>query len=131
MDFSEETLLPRRPYLLRAIYQWLIDNGLTPLVLVDATSVGVSVPMKYVKSGKIVLNIAPYSIGNCDMNNEGLEFNARFDGSLEHLYIPMAAIEAIYARENAAGLSFSPEPHYLQNQSNSDNKTKPNFRIIK
>lgn len=135
MEFSDETLLPRRPYLFRAFYDWIIDNELTPLIVVDATIPGVHVPKGYIKDAKIVLNIALASVGNYRVDNQCIEFNARFNGILEPIYIPMSALEAIYARENGAGLGFSPEPHYDLKEGKTDipvaAKIKPAFRVVK
>jgi len=108
---------PNRPYLLRAFYQWLLDNECTPHLVVNAELPGVQVPFEHVKDGQIVLNIAPHAIGDIEMSNERVMFSARFSGKPFQLIIPMAAIMAIYARENGAGTLFEDEPFYLeQNQ---------------
>jgi len=115
---------PNRPYLLRAFYQWLLDNECTPHLVVNADLPGVQVPYEHVKDGQIVLNIAPHAIGDIEMSNERVMFSARFGGKPFQLIIPMAAINAIYARENGAGTMFEDEPYYLeqehQQQSDSD-----------
>ena len=103
---------PNRPYLLRAFYEWLVDNDCTPHLVVDATKPGVQVPLQYVKDGQIVLNIAPAAVGNLEMTNELVSFNARFGGQPHQLWVPMAAVMAIYARENGAGTMFEAEPAY-------------------
>lgn len=103
---------PRRPYLLRAHYDWLLDNELTPHLVVDITAAEVNVPMEYARDGQIVLNIAPRAIGNLDISNDGVQFNARFGGVPRHVSVPMAAIIAVYARENGAGMMFEPEAAY-------------------
>lgn len=137
MELSD--MLPRRPYLFRAFYDWILDNELTPYVVVDATRFGVDVPTEYVKDGQIVLNIAPQSVGNFILNNEGIQFSARFGGVPRHIIVPMSAIEAIYARENGAGLGFEPEPQYdkaeealkAKSQSDGPAKGRPAFRVVK
>jgi len=115
---------PNRPYLLRAFYQWLLDNECTPHLVVNADLPGVQVPYEHVKDGQIVLNIAPHAVGDIEMSNERVMFSARFGGKPFQLIIPMAAINAIYARENGAGTMFEDEPYYLeqehQQQSDSD-----------
>uniref|UniRef100_Q0I2N0 Stringent starvation protein B n=1 Tax=Histophilus somni (strain 129Pt) TaxID=205914 RepID=Q0I2N0_HISS1 len=104
--------LPKRPYLLRAYYDWLIDNDLTPYLVVNATYSGVKVPVEYVKDGQIVLNLSANATGNLLLNNEAIQFNARFQGVSRDIYIPMGAALAIYARENGDGVMFEPEAFY-------------------
>lgn len=105
-------LTPSRPYLLRAYYEWLMDNQLTPHVVVDAFVKNTQVPMQYVKDGQIVLNISSSAVGELTIDNEAVQFNARFGGVPQLVYLPMAAIIAIYARENGAGTVFELEPAY-------------------
>lgn len=107
-------LSPRRPYLLRAFYDWLLDNQLTPHLVVDVTLPGVTVPMEFARDGQIVLNIAPRAVGNLELASDCVRFNARFGGVPFQVYVPMAAVLAIYARENGAGTMFEPEPAYEQ-----------------
>lgn len=108
-----KALTPNRPYLLRAYYDWLMDNQLTPHVVVDAFVTGTQVPQQYVKDGQIVLNIAAGAVGNLQISNEFVEFSARFGGVPQQVILPMAAIVAIYARENGAGTVFDIEDSYL------------------
>ena len=105
-------LSPRRPYLLRAFYEWLLDNQLTPHLVVDVTQPGVLVPMEYARDGQIVLNIAPRAVGNLELANDEVRFNARFGGVPRQVSVPLAAVLAIYARENGAGTMFEPETAY-------------------
>lgn len=104
------SVTPSRPYLLRALYEWLNDNELTPQVVVDAGVVGVDVPQEYVQDGQITLNIAPSAVRDLLMDNVGLGFSARFGGVPRNIYVPMAAILAIFARENGMGMGFGMEP---------------------
>lgn len=108
---SQKTL-PKRPYLLRAYYDWLVDNDFTPYLVVDATYSGVNVPVEYVKDGQIVLNLSANATGNFLLNNEAIQFSARFQGVPRDIYIPMGAALAIYARENGDGVMFEPEAIY-------------------
>uniref|UniRef100_E6XNG3 Stringent starvation protein B n=1 Tax=Shewanella putrefaciens (strain 200) TaxID=399804 RepID=E6XNG3_SHEP2 len=108
-----KSLTPNRPYLLRAYYDWLMDNQLTAHVVVDAFVKGTQVPQQYVKDGQIVLNIAAGAVGNLQISNEFVEFNARFGGVPQQVLLPMASIIAIYARENGAGTVFDVEDAYL------------------
>ncbi|QIZ77869.1 ClpXP protease specificity-enhancing factor [Ferrimonas lipolytica] len=103
---------PTRPYLLRGFYEWMLDNELTPHLVVNANAVGVQVPTQFVEDGQIVLNIAPHAIGNLQLGNDVVQFNARFGGKPHAIYVPLAAVEAIYARENGAGTAFAPEEAY-------------------
>lgn len=110
MDISQMT--PRRPYLLRAFYDWLLDNNLTPHLVVDATLPGVQVPLQFVQDGQIILNIVPRAVGNLELSNDGIRFNARFGGTPHTVIVPMYAVQAIYARENGAGTMFEAEDVY-------------------
>lgn len=102
-------LSPRRPYLLRALYDWILDNDLTPHVVVDATWPLVTVPQQFVKDGQIVLNIAPSAVQAFYMDNDGVRFRARFGGQEQRIELPIGSILAIYARENGAGSIFEAE----------------------
>jgi len=105
-------LTPNRPYLLRAYYDWLMDNQLTPHVVVDAFVPGTQVPQQYVKDGQIVLNITAGAVINLHIDNESIVFSARFGGVPQQVILPMASIVAIYARENGAGTVFEQEEAY-------------------
>lgn len=100
----------RRPYMLRAVYEWLVDNQLTPHLVVAANTPGCQVPFEFVEDGQIVLNIAPSAVGNLQLANDSVEFNARFSGKPHHVIVPMHAVVALYARENGAGTVFDEEP---------------------
>lgn len=102
-------LTSNRPYLIRALYEWLADNGLTPLILVDATYPEVHVPLAHVQDGKIILNIAMAAVQELQLGNEMIEFRARFSGKPEAISVPVAAVQAIYARENSTGMAFPEE----------------------
>jgi len=112
-------MTPRRPYLLRAHYEWLLDNDMTPHLVVDVTVPAVNVPMEFARDGQIVLNVAPRAVGNFEITNEEVRFNARFGGVPRQVYVPMAAIMAVYARENGAGMMFEPEAAYDEELSAS------------
>ncbi|HTT09131.1 MAG TPA: ClpXP protease specificity-enhancing factor [Gammaproteobacteria bacterium] len=95
-----------KSYLLRAFYDWIVDNGLTPYVLVDARQRGVEVPLQYVQDGKIILNIAPGAVHTLSMDPKGLSFSARFRGIAQDIHVPLPAIKAVYAKENGRGMVF-------------------------
>ncbi|MFG6159779.1 ClpXP protease specificity-enhancing factor [Halomonas sp. 1390] len=99
-----------RPYMARALYQWLLDNELTPYIVVDAEQEGVEVPRQFVQNGQIVLNLAPSAIRDFAMENAAVSFSARFGGQPMQVMVPMEALIAIYARENGVGMVFGHEP---------------------
>ncbi len=93
-----------RPYLLRALNEWINDNGMTPHLLVDAERDGVQVPASSVKDGKVVLNIAPRAVAQLHIDNQGVSFLARFGGVSQSVYVPIGAVLAIYAQETGQGM---------------------------
>lgn len=101
--------LPRRPYLLRALTDWIIDSGHTPHVLVDATQSGVAVPPEHVKDGRIVLNLSPAAVRGLAIGRDAVTCDGRFGGRAFSLYLPMASIVAVYARETGEGMVFEAE----------------------
>ena len=107
MSSTPEGMTSNRPYLLRALYEWITDNGLTPHVLVDAGFEGVDVPDHAIAEGKIVLNIATGATEHLLLENEVIFFHARFSGKPYKITVPMAAVIAIYARENGQGMMFA------------------------
>jgi stringent starvation protein B len=96
----------RRPYLIRAFYDWIMDNGLTPYLSVDADYAGVEVPTGYVVEGRIVLNISPASVHNLELGLEYILFDARFSGQSFQIVVPVKAVLAIFAKENGEGMAF-------------------------
>ena len=98
-----------RPYLLRALYEWIMDNGLTPYMLVDALFEGVEVPDQHVQDGKIVLNVSPSAVDGLELGNDWVLFSARFGGVDTRIFIPEQAVLAIYASETGKGMSFDIE----------------------
>ena len=104
-----ENMTSNRPYLVRAIYDWISDNGLTAHVLVDAEFPGVEVPREYVQDGRIVLNVSASAVQGFIADNDELTFSARFGGRPMTLRVPMDAVLAVYARENGQGMVFDPE----------------------
>lgn len=101
-------MVSTKPYLVRAIYEWCVDQGFTPYVAarVDANT---RVPPGYAKDGQIVLNVASDATNQLSMDNEMVSFQARFNGAVHHIVIPMANVSAVYARENGHGMAFEPE----------------------
>ena len=106
MSEKDLPLSPSRPYLARAIYDWICDNNLTPHLLVDATQKYTMVPEQFIQDGQIVLNIAPHAVHAFNMDKQAISFSARFGGISRDIYVPFQALLGIYARENGQGLFF-------------------------
>lgn len=127
-----------RPYLLRAMYEWIIDNGMTPLLVVNADPArGAQVPQNYIENGRIILNVHPAAVKDLDLGNQAVIFGARFGGAPFQIYVPMTAVMAIYARENGKGFAFNdnPEQNSEGPQDNEDNSSgrrpAPHLTIVK
>lgn len=105
------SITPTRPYMVRALYQWIEDNALTPYLMVDATAPHVQVPTEHVQDGRIVLNIASRATGNMSMENDFVHFSARFGGVSQEIWVPLPAILGIYAKENQQGMFFDPNEY--------------------
>ena len=109
MSEDSAPMTSHRPYLLRALYEWIADNGMTPHLLVDATRPAVQVPMHAVKDGKIVLNVAERAVLRLEMGNDVISFSARFGGVSHSVSVPVSAVLAIYARETGQGMALPEE----------------------
>jgi len=127
-----------RPYLIRALYEWLLDNDLTPHLLIDADYDNVIVPRQFVEEGRIVLNINPSAVMNLEMTNEIISFNARFGGKETDVLIPPLAVLGIYARENGRGMLFPDEMEGVGNDDDPDDtdptpppKGRPSLKVVK
>ena len=110
MTEAAPRMTSHRPYLLRALYEWIADNGMTPHLLVDATQPGVQVPAHTVKDGKVVLNIAARAVATLELGNDDVRFTARFGGVSYPVVVPVASILAIYARETGQGMALPEDP---------------------
>jgi stringent starvation protein B len=132
---SPAAMTSNRPYLLRALYEWISDNGLTPYILVDATHAGVRVPPGAAKDGKVVLNIASRAVTQFEISNDRIHFLARFGGVSQAVDVPMTGVLAIYAQENGQGMMFSadnapPEPPPTATKADEAVK-RPHLRVVK
>jgi stringent starvation protein B len=137
-DFS---MTSSRPYLIRAIQEWIVDNDLTPHIVVKADTEGVRVPPEYVEDGQISLNISATAVRGFTMDNDWIVFDARFGGKSFQVSVPTGAVVAIFAKENGAGMSFSEEEHQDDPPPEPDGndkdkvgkkgKTQPALRIVK
>ena len=130
-------MTPTKPYLIRGLYEWLLDNETTPYILVDANHEQLSIPPGIARDGKVVLNLAPSAIQQLQITNEYLSFSARFNGIAEEIYCPVASVLAIYARENGQGMMFTDGDNIQPNtdiQPEASGKAKPagpNLTIVK
>lgn len=104
MTEQSPAMTSNRPYLLRAVHEWICDNGLTPHIVVDAGKPGVQVPPQAVSDGRVVLNLAPRAVAHLEIGNDAITFMARFGGVSQPVNVPIAAVQAIYARENGQGM---------------------------
>lgn len=125
-----------RPYLLRALYDWIVDNNCTPHVLVDATHAHVKVPQDYVKDGQIVLNVSPGAVVDLQLSNHGVSFNGRFGGRPMDVSFPVSSVLGIYARENGQGMVFDPEespqdPPPGPEKAPTRATRKPSLKVVK
>ena len=123
------TMTSSRPYIVRALYEWIRENSCTPYILVNAFGHGVQVPQEHVKDGQIILNISPSAVQGLLIKDDALEFNGRFAGIPTPVYVPIGAVMGIYARENGQGMVFDPEkpqpPSPKAPQTVVDGGTKP------
>ena len=119
-----------KPYLIRAVYEWIIDNNFTPHLLVNAEYPNTNVPQQFVEDGKIVLNIRPQAIQGLSLGNESILFDARFGGKPMYIIVPIGAVLAIYAQENAKGMIFDPEQDDVPPPEKKP-PGKPALRIVK
>ena len=122
-----ETMLSNRPYLIRAMYEWMVDNEWTPHLQVDANYPGIQIPRAFVQEGGIVFNVSPSAVQALDMKNDWFQFRARFQGVEQVVSFPPEAVLAIFARENGQGMPFPPEP-YPEQADEPD--TKPTLSAV-
>lgn len=126
-------MTPSRPYIVRAIYEWIVDNDCTPHILVDTTVEGVIVPEAYIVDGQIVLNVSPTAVVSLQLGNSAISFNGRFGGAPMDIYFPVGAVLAIYARENGQGMVFEPsnEPDPEPPEPKKQDKGRPSLKVVK
>jgi stringent starvation protein B len=120
-----DALIPTKPYMLRAMHEWCVDNNLTPHLLVVVNG-DVRVPMAYVKDGEIVLNLSYGATKDLNMDNEAIVFSARFGGISQNMYVPVRAVKAIFARENGEGMFFEVE---AAQQSQKETSAEPSLHV--
>ena len=122
-----------RPYLIRAIHEWILDNGMTPHILVDVQGDEVVVPQEHVDEGRIVLNIAPAAVHGLVIGNERIAFSARFGGRPMAISVPSGNVLAIYARENGQGMLFSGDEGSAPAPEPEDTplRKRPTLKVVK
>ena len=131
-----------RPYMIRAIYEWVVDNDCTPYILVNAMQEGVQVPQQFVQDGQIVLNISPSAVVGLDVGNDELGFRGRFGGVAQDVRVPTSAVLGIYARENGQGMLFDADDPVPPSPSSPDDgdgvsnqkaakPSRPSLKVVK
>lgn len=148
MSSQQSGMRSSRPYLIRALSEWILDNHSTPYVVVDASLPGVHVPVDFIANGQIVLNISPSAVRGLSIQNDALQFSARFGGVPMQVYVPISAVLAIYAKENGQGMVFGQEPGHpgpdgpgadgsdsedveVSASEDASSRGKPNLKIVK
>ncbi len=128
MDPKDDQLIPTRPYLIRAIRDWAMDNGLTPQLLVDAGVDGIVIPRNHVQDGKIVLNVHTQAVKALELGNEFITFSARFGGTSHAINLPIQSVLAVFARENGQGIFFQEEEtqHQMEQSADDSKERLPN-----
>ena len=125
----------KRPYLIRAMHEWMGDNGHTPHIVVDASVDGVNVPREHVKDGKIILNISETAAHNLKLNNNAVSFRARFSGVPFDVWVPMNSVLGIYARETGQGMIFShdnePADEAVGEPEVEQTRSRPHLKVVK
>lgn len=132
-------MTPNKPYMIRAIHEWILDNDCTPYLVIAADFPGVEVPRQFVRDGQITLNIAPTAVRDLELDNNLVEFSARFGGVPTQLRAPMPAIMAIFAKENGQGMGFDvepptdppPDPDGDGGDDDGEAPKKPSLRVVK
>lgn len=120
-------MLSNRPYLVRAFYQWIVDSGCNPILVIDANYPRVKVPTDYVDGGEIVFNISPTAIRDIKMLNDFVEFKASFSGVIHLIHAPIQSILSVYAEENGEGIFFDAD----ENDGTGEESTTGNLSLLK
>lgn len=134
---SDVSMTSNRPYLIRGLYEWIIDNGLTPHILADATADEIEVPAQAVKEGKVVLNLSRSAVRELDLGNDYIQCTARFGGVSQPVTIPVEAVMAVYARENGQGMLFpsdekpDPPPDGDGGDDDDSAKKRSHLKVVK
>lgn len=128
------SMTSNKPYLIRGIYDWIVDNDLTPYILVNAEYPSVEVPLEYVNGGRIILNISPKSCRGLHLENDCIVFTTRFSGQTMQISMHPGAVLAIYAKENGRGMEFGedydPPPEGGESDATTRKRGKPNLKLV-
>jgi stringent starvation protein B len=125
-------MISNKPYLLRALHEWILDSGLTPHIIVDVQAENVDVPPQAIQDGKLVLNISPGATQGLELGNEAIRFKARFAGTSYPIFLPVEAVMAIYARESGQGMMFAREKDAGSEPAEKESRTDgPTLKLIK
>lgn len=132
-------MTPLKPYLVRAVYDWIVENNCTPYLLVNAEAKDLVAPLQYVEDGRIVLNLRPQAVHGLALGDRQIEFSARFGGTPMQVRVPIAAVLAIYARENGRGMVFDenegddtpPPPAEMPSVEAKPSRTRPTLKVVK
>lgn len=120
-----------RPYLVRALYEWIVVNDFSPYLLVDAKVPGVQAPAEFSINDKIVFNLSPRAVKDLNLGNETIQFNARFSGKPQDIMVPVEAVLAIYAKENGRGMVFSEDDESTPPEPDDTEKTRAKLKLVK
>jgi len=125
--------LPKRPYLIRALHEWITDNGLTPHIIVDAQDEALQVPKQHIADGKIVLNVSYSATRNLVFDNNIVRFEARFEGANHKIEVPALSVIGIYARETGQGMIFADETDSSNTESSDsiERQKRPSLKIVR
>ncbi|PCJ24958.1 MAG: ClpXP protease specificity-enhancing factor [SAR86 cluster bacterium] len=118
------TMTSSRPYIIRALYDWILENGCTPYIVVNAFADGVEVPQEHVKDGQIVLNISPSAVQNLLIRDEAIDFDGRFAGIPKRVFVPISSVMGIYSKEGGQGMMFDADSPMPRPPSGTDDSTK-------
>lgn len=134
---SDDSMTSNRPYLIRGLYEWITDNGLTPHILADASADEMNVPPQAVNEGKVVLNLSRSAVRGLDLGNDYIQCTARFGGVSQPVTIPVEAVMAVYARENGQGMLFpsddkpDPPPDGDGDGDSDSGRKRPHLKVVK
>jgi stringent starvation protein B len=121
----------QRPYLIRAMHEWMMDNGFTPHIVADASVSGLRVPAEHVKEGKIVLNVSHSATRGLVLGNDEIAFEARFEGVAQQVRVPVHAVLGIYARETGQGMVFAAEDSPQPGGDAPPAASRPSLKVVK
>jgi len=120
-----------RPYLIRALYEWIVANNFSPYLLVDSKVKGIQAPAEFSVNEKIVFNLSPQAVKDLNLGNDAITFNARFSGKQQNITVPVSAVLAIYAKENGRGMVFSEEDETRPPDPSNSENTRTRLKLVK